>query len=321
MKKWTVSSEFKKKNIVEFLKQNCPDVNEKDIIKNIKKSDVKINGEKAVVSSELNPGDIVECYFCDDSQSAIDIVYEDRNFVIINKMPGVPVVLNDKDAGDLTQKVNAHMREKNEYIEESGNVAYACYKICTMTGGLVLFAKSGDMFGHIYDALRQRRIAFKYKAIVCGNMQAGEELQIQTYLNENRDKPKVKLSKTRIPGGVPAAMRVKCLMSNGEVSLVECRPITMLRHQLRAQLEFAGYPILGDPVYGNKKINRKYLSRYQALWCTDIEFFTGANNVLSYLDGKKFNTENTVFPYVVFSEEHGASQAALKEEKQETKTK
>ena len=316
MQKRTVAPEFDQKSITEFIKSTCVDLTDKEINKFIKKGEIKINGEKALVTSVVASGDVVECYISDDSKSNLDIVYEDRNFIIVNKMPCIPVAVSSAhDFEDLTDKVNAHMKEKNEYIAESGNVAYACHKICTYTGGLVLFAKSGDMFGHIYDALRQRRITFAYHAIITGALEKDSELQIQSYINENREKPQVKISKNRIPGGLPAAARIKSLGTNGEVSLVKCKPITLLRHQLRSQLDFEGYSILGDSVYENKKINRRYAAKYQALWCTEIKFYTGANNVLSYLDGKKITAEKVVFPYVEFIEKTDAFLAPSEEGK------
>jgi 23S rRNA pseudouridine1911/1915/1917 synthase len=53
-----------------------------------------------------------------------------------------------------------------------------------------------------------------------------------------------------VPGGRPAATHVSVLEGFGRAALVECRLETGRTHQIRVHLAHAGYPILGDPVYG-----------------------------------------------------------------------
>lgn len=46
---------------------------------------------------------------------------------------------------------------------------------------------------------------------------------------------------------------VKVLNRFDENSLLECRPLTGRTHQIRVHLAFAGYPIVGDGIYGRRK--------------------------------------------------------------------
>lgn len=65
-------------------------------------------------------------------------------------------------------------------------------------------------------------------------------------------------------------------------------------------MEAAGFPILGDNLYGDMKANKKLGIKYQALWATTISFDTGVNNMLEYLNGKMIQTEDIDFPLVNF---------------------
>ncbi|MEG2958041.1 MAG: RluA family pseudouridine synthase, partial [Christensenellaceae bacterium] len=73
-------------------------------------------------------------------------------------------------------------------------------------------------------------------------------------------------------------------------------------NQERAHMEAAGFPILGDAIYGEPKLNKKLGIKYQALWATKIEFTTGVNNVLEYLNGKQVRTRDVNFPIVNLEE-------------------
>jgi 23S rRNA pseudouridine955/2504/2580 synthase len=68
----------------------------------------------------------------------------------------------------------------------------------------------------------------------------------------------------------------KPLITGSRYSLLEMELITGKTHQIRSHLASIGHPILGDPKYGNPKINEKIRAEYgvrgQMLWCCRVEF-------------------------------------------------
>lgn len=68
----------------------------------------------------------------------------------------------------------------------------------------------------------------------------------------------------------------KPLITGARYSLLEMELITGKTHQIRSHLASIGHPILGDPKYGNVRINETVRSQYgvrgQMLWCERVEF-------------------------------------------------
>ena len=57
-------------------------------------------------------------------------------------------------------------------------------------------------------------------------------------------------------------MEVKTVQSCGTFSFIEINLLTGRSHQLRAHLAQLGNPIVGDPKYGDKKLNSFFVNRY-----------------------------------------------------------
>jgi 23S rRNA-/tRNA-specific pseudouridylate synthase len=55
------------------------------------------------------------------------------------------------------------------------------------------------------------------------------------------------------PRGKPSETHYKVLKTMGQATLLEVVPFTGRRHQIRVHLYHAGYPVLGDPLYGKKR--------------------------------------------------------------------
>ena len=77
-------------------------------------------------------------------------------------------------------------------------------------------------------------------------------------------------------GSVPIETEYHILAAGDDVSLLKIRLITGKSHQIRAHLAAKGYPILGDPKYGDREINRRMRKEldvsYQMLHAYEIDF-------------------------------------------------
>ncbi len=277
-----------------------PELARCNLKKMLRNGDIKLNGYRVKKDFEVADGDLIEVYMPVEFERAplLDVCYEDKNLIILNKQPGTPVTGAPTDGGtpDLMSMVINYMRDKHEYFEESGCIPFPCFKLDLFTGGLVMFAKNGELFEVLREAFRQRRVKRIFQAIVKGRPECDRGEFQHFYVKDGEEKYRV--ANANIRGAVPIYTRYRVLRTNGQYSLLEVEPVTGYLNQERAHLEAAGYPILGDNVYGDARLNRKMGIRYQALWATEIEFMTGINNVLEYLNRKRVRTDDINFPLV-----------------------
>lgn len=296
MTRLDVTSEMEGLRTTEAVLRFFPQLAAFNLRKMLKQGDIRLNGARIRKDFETAAGDIIEIYLPPEVQETprLEICYEDRNIIVINKMPGI-VVRDPVGGADLIGMVREHMENKEEYIEELGCIPVALDMLDEFTGGLTLIAKNSDAYDCLREAGRQRRIRHIYQAIVKG--QPPEELgEFQHfYLREG---PKERVLPNRPPGAVAMYTRYHLLQTNGEFSLLELEPVTGVRDQARIHLLAVGLPVLGDPVYGDLRLNRRLGLRYQALWSTEMTFSTGSNNFLEYLNGHWVRTDDIRFPLV-----------------------
>ena len=287
--------------ITECVEESLPELKATNLKKLIRSGDIKLNGDRIKKDFAVQEGDVVEVYIPLEYERppVLDIVYEDQNFIILNKQPGTAVMGRaGSDEPELMAMVINYMRDNHEYSEEFGSIPFACFKLDIYTGGLVMFAKNAEYFEAVREAMRQRRIRRIFRAIVkgCPEYEQGEFQNF--YVKDGDDRYRV--AQTKIRGAVPIYTRYHILRSNGKFSLLEIEPVTQYMNQERAHIDAVGFPILGDNLYGDVRLNKKMEIKYQALWATDIHFATGVHNMLEYLNGKTVSTHDINFPLVNF---------------------
>ncbi len=284
-------------SVTQCVAEMLPELKQYNLKKMIKKGDIKLNGGLIKKDYEVDGGDVIEVYLPMEYENVpvLDVCYEDKNILLVNKQPGMAVAGAKGEPDVMTMVIN-YMKDRGEYFEDTGSIPFPCYKLDIYTGGLVLFAKNGDFFEILREAFHQRRIKRLFKAIVkgCPKEKQGEFQHF--YAKDGEDKYRVADGKIR--GAVPIYTRYRVLRSNGKFSLVEIEPVTQYMNQERAHMEAAGYPILGDNTYGDVRLNKKMGIRYQALWADVVEFNTGTNNMLEYLNGRVVYTDDINFPLV-----------------------
>ena len=118
--------------------------------------------------------------------------------------------------------------------------------------GVVLFAKTQAAAADLARQFRERSIDKTYVAVVEGRFPApvGTWVEWTDALARPRRGPTRRASDRESHEAREARLRARVLVRRGEVSLVELRPVTGRRHQIRAQLAARGCPIVGDRTYG-----------------------------------------------------------------------
>ncbi len=171
----------------------------------------------------------------------IEILYEDEWLVAVNKTGNLPV----HPSGRYFNHTLTAMLEKR----------YGCkvnpvHRIDRETSGVILLAFDGESVRSLSEALAGG--SKEYLALVHGNF-PDEELVVDWPLGRDGESAVSKKRKAWSGGTEKARTRFRKILVAGNISLVRCFPETGRLHQIRAHLEAAGFPIVGDKIYGRDK--------------------------------------------------------------------
>lgn len=210
-----------------------------------KKRDIPLSGDKIEITFEKAPEIALEA-----ENIPLDILYEDDEIIAINKPVGMVV---HPGAGNHSHTfVNALLYHcsslKNDSVR-SGIV----HRLDKETSGVLLAAKNEIMQEKLSRLFATRQIEKEYKAITIGN--PGTKT-IKTCIGRHPIH-RQKMTVLEI-GGKEAVTHVTTTFYKAPFAFVSLHLETGRTHQLRVHLKHNKTPILGDPVYGNVQLNKKY---------------------------------------------------------------
>ncbi|MGD2050133.1 MAG: RluA family pseudouridine synthase [Chloroflexota bacterium] len=205
-------------------------------------------GEQVVVDlPEVESGQI------EPQPMPLDIIYEDDDFILINKPAGIVVhPAAGHESGTLVNAVLAHCPD----LPGVGGKRRpgVVHRLDKDTSGLIIFAKNDHALRYLQRQFKERTVGKVYQALVDGIMPQNEMLIDAPIGRDPRDRKKMAVIAPDSSARSRNALTwVKVLNRFDEYSFLECRPLTGRTHQIRVHLAFAGYPIVGDGVYGRRK--------------------------------------------------------------------
>lgn len=235
--------------------------------------------------------------------TSLDIVYEDKNLIIVNKKTGLVVHEdNDNTSDTLINRIKHYLYEKGEYEPEK-EMSFApslCNRIDRNTEGLVICAKNAESLRIMNQKIKDREIKKKYRCVCVGNFKNKSD-EISAYLVKDEENNKVRIYDKPVENSKKIITRYTVLKQKDELSLLEIDLITGRTHQIRAHMAYIGHPILGDGKYGENSINKKYSVKTQALCSYSIKFeFTTDSGILEYLNGKEITAKEPWFQKKLF---------------------
>ena len=179
-----------------------------------------------------------------------------------------------------------------------------CNRIDRNTGGIVIAAKNAEALRIINEKIRDREIEKYYLCLVHGRPSPPSG-RLENFLFKDASKNQVYVKSKSEPGARTAVTEYKTIRSKGPLSLVECHLLTGRTHQIRAQMSYAGWPLLGDGKYGSERFNKTYGETGQALYSYKLVFsFPTDAGMLNYLRGREFSVDSVDFVEKYFGPAH-----------------
>jgi 23S rRNA pseudouridine1911/1915/1917 synthase len=225
----------------------------------IKDGFVRVDGAAATKSSRtLGLGAAVEVRIpppapCGLVGEAIplDILFENDDLLVVNKPAGMVVhPAPGHEAGTLVHAVLGHVPD----LEGIGGEQRpgVVHRLDKDTSGLILLAKNERAHRWLQDQFRLRKVEKTYLALVDG---APPTPTGRVEAPVGRDPAHRKKMAVLPPGkGREATSEYRTLERLKNHTLLEVHPLTGRTHQIRVHLAFLGCPVVGDRVYGKKKL-------------------------------------------------------------------
>lgn len=241
--------------IIEFLKKMFSNLSKNSVKSLLHNEKVFVNGNMTTkYNYELNIGDVVEIR--EKVAKNIDIIYEDKNIIVINKPSGLLTVATEKEKNKTAYHlVMEYLKKKNK-----NNRIFIIHRLDKDTSGIIMFAKN-ERAKHLYqdnwnDIVKKRC----YYAVIDGKME-NKEGTIKSYLKENGNM----VYSVKDRSGKLAITEYKVLKERKNISLLDINLKTGRKNQIRVHMKENKTPILGDLKYGEKSklINRLALHAYK----------------------------------------------------------
>ena len=241
--------------LIEFLKKMFSNLSKNSVKSLLHNEKVFVNGNMTTkYNYELNIGDVVEIR--EKVAKNIDIIYEDKDIIVINKPSGLLTVATEKEKNKTAYHlIMEYLKKKNK-----NNRIFIIHRLDKDTSGIIMFAKN-ERAKHLYqnnwnDIVKKRC----YYAVIDGKME-NKEGTIKSYLKENGNM----VYSVKDRSGKLAITEYKVLKERKNISLLDINLKTGRKNQIRVHMKENKTPILGDLKYGEKSklINRLALHAYK----------------------------------------------------------
>ena len=245
------------------------------IEKYLRSGKIKINKKKVKSSTKVKTDDVINSFIVDFKETIVQkkikfepsrdiiksnedqIIDNNENFIVLNKSSGISV-----QGGTKSKKNLVDIFAKSEIFQ--GTKPYSVHRLDKDTSGVFIMAKTRESAQLLTSLFRLRKVHKTYLAICHGELVKDSGEWNDDLIRYDGEKKIIEKAKTIF----------KVLDKNSEASLVELKPITGRKHQLRKQLYALGQPIFGDIKYklssSSKGINKNLmLHSYQIKFIID----------------------------------------------------
>lgn len=179
------------------------------------------------------------------------IIFEDDDILVVYKPAKIAVQSASIMAIDLESELKTYLAKESENSLFLGVV----HRLDQPVEGLLIFGKNAKATAKLSKQLQENQLVKTYLAVVHGKVNEGS-WQRSDYLMKDGQTKMAKISSIAKEGYKKAILAYQCIDYDQEqnFSLVEISIETGRFHQIRAQMAYAGYPLVGDRKYGVEEL-------------------------------------------------------------------
>ena len=247
VKKLKINKDNEGRRLDNFLLSIYKNIPKSKIYKIIRKGEVRVNSSRIKphyklvfddiirIPPNLNSDKPIRKNIGDDAieHHVSNILYEDSNYLIINKKTGITVHGGTKNFIGLIDLVR----------KKFGNHIDLCHRLDKNTTGCLVFAKNKKSVKHFNESLKNQAITKTYSAILTGKLKKNIDIEKSIYKN-NPDKLK------------PSTSKIKIIKQLKNTTFVDIQIFTGRTHKIRIHTSTINHPVLFDNKYGNIEFNK-----------------------------------------------------------------
>jgi 23S rRNA pseudouridine1911/1915/1917 synthase len=255
--------------IDKVLSNRLKDVSRQYLQKIIKQGYVKIDGKPIKANYKLKDGDFVTAVFPEVKEANIkpkniplDIVYEDKDVLVIDKPVGL---VTHPGCGDIHAEdslVNAVLHHCGADLSGiSGEKRPGIvHRLDKDTSGLIIIAKNDKAHHFLSEQFHDRKVKKTYYALLAGRLQPLRGT-IEAPIGRS-SKDRKRMAVTSEAKGKMGVTKYEVIKYFGDYTYVKVLLLTGRTHQIRVHFSEIGHPLVGDKVYGNRRKNNIFKEEY-----------------------------------------------------------
>lgn len=270
-----------------YISKNIPELSRSYAAQLILQDRVLVDGKPVKASSKTIAGSSLQIDIpepipmnANPENIPLDIVYEDKDLLIINKPQGMVVhPAPGHYTGTLVHALLYHCR--GELSDINGVVRPGIvHRIDKDTSGLMLAVKNNKMHEQIANMIAEHKIERHYRCLVHGILDTDQGTIDAPIGRGSKDRKRMVVCE----GGKPSISHFKVHERFRKATDLNVRLETGRTHQIRAHMTFINHPLLGDPLYAPKR--PKYGLLGQALHSCFISFTHPRTNEMICFDSE-----------------------------------